>query len=151
MTPDRRRLEVERFDSAIDQIRSKFPNMRVDVRKEASRVDAEARIPVQPGVAFPMSLSPQNRDELHLGAGHLWLEWFPVGRQDVFEGFVDAVLGLITGNYRIVESYLFGAVVRARLERPNAVGGWETITTWSNLVGLIPLSSRQSVIQNKAA
>jgi hypothetical protein len=143
---------MERFDAVVGRIRRAFPDLRVDVRRETPHAHALADVPVQPGLAFRVSLSLQNRDELHLTAGgHFWVEWFPVSRPEVFDQFGSAAVGLIAGEYRIVESYLFGRAVRARLQRPRRSGGWETIATWSNLGGLIPWPGDRKVIQNKAA
>jgi hypothetical protein len=143
---------MERFDSLVGRIRRTFPHLRVDVRSETPHAHAVAELPVQPGLAFRLSLSLQNRDELHLSAGdHFWVEWFPVGKPDVFEQFGAAAVGLIAGEYRIIESYRFGRAVRARLERPKPSGGWETIATWLNLGGLIPWPGKRKVIQNNAA
>jgi hypothetical protein len=146
-----RHVEVERFDAVVDRIRAVFPKLRVDVRKDHPHVHAIADLPVQPGLEFEISFNLQNRDELHLNAGrHFWVEWFPCGQQEVFHQFSDAVIGLISGEYRIVESYLFGRAVKAQLERPSESGGWEGITTWSNLGSLIPWARQRNVVQNKA-
>jgi hypothetical protein len=145
-------IEMDRFDSVVERIRIAFPDLRIDVRRETPHVHAVAEVPVQPGLNFRLSLSLQNADELHLNAGdHFWVEWFPVGKHEVFDQFGAAAVGLIAGDYRIVESYLFGRAVMARLERPKPSGGWETIATWSNLGHLIPWPGRRKVIQNKVA
>ncbi len=144
-------VEIESFDGVIDRIRVAFPTLRVDVRPATRNVDAAAEIPAQPGLSFRLSLSLQGRDELHLNAGqHFWVEWFPAGKQEVFDQFFDAAAGLISGGYRIVEFCVFGRVVRARLERPRASGGWKAIATWSNLGGLIPWPTKRRVLQNNA-
>jgi len=143
-----RLVELERFDSVVHRIRQSSPGLQVDVHKEHPHAHALAEIPAQPGLDFPISLTLQNRDEVHLSAGHFWVEWFPLGRPEVFEQISAAVVGLISGDYRIVESYVFGRAVRASLERPGASGVWETVATWSNLGGVIPWTSRRNVIQN---
>ena len=145
-----RPIEFDRFDSVVDRIRKSSPGLRVEVQVDDPHVHARAELPVQPGLDFPILLTLQNRDELHLSVGgHFWVEWFPLRKSQVFEDISAAVVGLISGDYRIVESYAFGRGVRASLERPRASGGWETIATWSNLGGLIPWTSRRNVIQNK--
>jgi hypothetical protein len=148
---EERRVEVERFDAVVDRIRAAFPRLRVEVRKDQPHVHAIAELPVQPGVDFEISFNLQNRDELHLNAGHhFWVEWFPCGKQEVFDQFSHAAIGLISGEHRIVELYVLGRAVKARLERPSASGGWERIATWSNLGSLIPWPRRRNVLQNKA-
>ena len=152
MSGTERRVEIERFNHAIDRIRRAFPALEVDISGETPHVHAAAELPVQPGLTFKISLNLQNRDELHLYAGrHFWVEWFPLDRQDVFDRYVEAAIGLIAGDHRIVELTAFGRVVKARLERSTASGGWVTITTWSNLAGLIPWPTRQNVLHNKAS
>ena len=147
-----RPIEMERFDAVVDRIRRAFPDLHVNVRSKTPNVDADAELPVQTGLDFRLSLSLQNRDELHLNAGdHFWVEWFPVGREEVFEQISKAVVGLLSGDYRIVESYVLGRAVKATLQRPRLSGGWEAIATWSNLGSLIPWPSRRNVIQNKAS
>jgi hypothetical protein len=125
---------MERFDAVVDRIRAVFPRLRVEVRKDQPHAHATAELLVQPGLDFEISFNLQNRDELHLSAGHhFWVEWFPSGKQEVFDQFSEAAMGLISGDYRIVEFYLLGRAIKAQLERPSASGGWERIATWSNL------------------
>lgn len=146
-----RTVEMGRFDAVVDRIGSVFPGLQVEVRKDQPHVHASAKLPVQPGLDFALSFNLQNCDELHLNVGHhFWVEWFPCGKQPVFDRFCQAALGLISGEYRIVESYLFGRAVKFQLERPTASGGWERIATWSNLGSLIPWARQRNVIQNKA-
>lgn len=143
------RVEIERFNSVIDRIRTAFPSLHIEARGETPHFHAAADVPVQPGLNFKLSLSLQNRDELHLNAGrHFWIEWFPGGRQDVFERYAEAAIGLISGDYRIVELTLFGRVVKARLEQSTASGRWATTATWSNLGGLIPWPTTPNVLHN---
>jgi len=147
-----RRVEIERFNGVIDRIRTAFPTLRIDMRGETPYVHAAAEVPVQPGLKFKLSLNLQNRDELHLNVGrHFWVEWFPVDRQDVFDRCVEAAIGLIAGDYRILELTAFGRVVKARLERSTASGGWVTLATWSNLGGLIPWPTGQNVLHNNTS
>jgi hypothetical protein len=144
-----RRVEIDRFNEAIDRVRRAFPTLHIDVSGETPHVHALAEVPVQPGLEFTISLYLANCDELHLNAGrHFWVEWFPADRQDVLDKYVGAAIGLLAGDCRIVELTAFGRVVRARLERSTAGDRWVTIATWSNLRGLIPWPTTKNVLHN---
>ena len=104
-------------------------------------------IPQQNGMSFKVNLYLEG-DELHLCAGDLlWLEWFPCNESEIVQKFFDAVRGVLTGKYRILEYYRFGRGVKALLQRPGSVG-WETIGTSSS--GMFPISwgIRTKVLQN---
>ncbi len=58
------------------------------------------------------------------------------------------VTGFLSGRFRILESYVLGTPVTARLQRPTGSGTWKTIATWSNLGVLIPWFRRHRVVQN---
>jgi hypothetical protein len=77
-------------------------------------------IPEQPRLAFAMHLTLQNGDELHLNAGAPWLEWFPCTDQEQAERFLEAVLGLLSGRFRIRELRRGGRPTSAALQRAHA-------------------------------
>ena len=123
----------------------------MDVQREHPFVHAIADIPVQPGVDFNVSINLQNQDELHLNVGkNFWVEWFPCREQEVFDDYINAVTGVISGEYRIVERYLFGKADSAVLERPNGRGGWQRVTTWGSLGCLVPGPRARKILQNKS-
>jgi hypothetical protein len=95
---------------------------------------------------FDINLNLQG-DELHLSAGHFWVEWFPCDDLQKANRYIDAVSGLISGKYRILESYRLGRAVKAELQQP-AGAGWATIATWANLWCLIPWRTSNKVLQN---
>ena len=146
---DTRKIEIDRFDAAVAAIRRQFPDLIVEVSKQHPHVEAFAEIPVQAGVGFPISINLQNRDELHLNAGrHFWVEWFPSRHDDVYERFLESVIGVLSGRYRIVEKYALGRPVKAVLERPAEGGKWQRVAVWSNLLGLLPLPTSRRILQN---
>lgn len=107
-----------------------------------------ARFPVQPGLAFEIGVNVQG-DELHLTAGeHFWIEMFPSPTPGLLDDFVATVLGLVSGRYRIVESFVAGRAVSARLERQDDRGVWKRTATWSNLRVLLPLPRRERILRN---
>lgn len=118
------------------------------VSKDQKMVDAIAELPKQPGLAFELSFNLQ-LDELHLNAGrNFWVEWFPCGNQKVLDAFIEATIGVISGECRIVESYVLGRPVRAELQRLTESGTWRGIGSWSNLGGLVPWGRQQRVLHN---
>lgn len=145
---DTRKTEFERFEQALEQIRAAFPSLRIEIARDHQHVEALADIPRQAGLDFDVGINLQNADELHLTAGsHFWVEWFPCGDQEVFDQFVTAAKGVISGEYRIVESYALGRAVTAQLQRPNG-RGWESVTGWGNLGCLVPLPRNRKILRN---
>lgn len=116
---DSRQIELGRFAQVAEAIRGRFPQLTMVVGDACEHVEAQASLAVQPGLEFEVSINLQNQDELHLNAGKvLWVSWFPCGDQAVFEGFVTAVVGVLSGEYRIVESFVLSQSLGARLEQP---------------------------------
>jgi len=111
-------------------------------------VEVDMDIPTQPGLAFDVNLNLQNDDELHLCAGSLWVEWFPCVKPEVEEAFLDAVRGVLSGRYRIVETLRGDRAILAKLQRPEA-DDWVTIATWSTLHLPIPWRKTTRVLRNR--
>ncbi len=111
--------------AAFEEIRAASPRLQMVIDEAPTQVDLALTIPEQPGIDFALELNLQG-DELHLSAGAFWLRWFPSDNDVVVAAFRTAVMGLLQGDYRIVEYSAGGRVFRAELER--AVGGaWESI------------------------
>ena len=66
----------------------------------------------------------------------------------VVDEFVEALTGLLSGRYRILESHVLGRPVAARLQRPSGPGRWKTVARWGNLGVLLPWPRRHRVVQN---
>ena len=105
-------------------------------------------IPQQPGLDFDLRINLQNLDEMHMSAGALWVEWFPCGDQEVFNQFIEAATGLLSGSHRIVEYHVAGSPVKAELQRPTDAG-WQKIAVWSNFRALLPFRRKTRVLQNR--
>jgi hypothetical protein len=103
--------------------------MRLD--ENPTMVDVSLQIPTQPGLPFSVGLNLQ-ADELHLNAGAFWVEWFPCTTAERAQDFQSCVCGLLSGQYRIVETYRGLKAVKAELQRPSR-NTWETIATWRKL------------------
>lgn len=153
---DDRTIEMDRFTSAIDLIRKKFPKLHIEIGEEEEGLHASAFIEEQPGLDFEVNINLQNCDELNLCAETLWGMWSPVGEEGVFEEFIDAVFGLLSGDYRIVEHRLWGFLIGNELQKPYG-DEWQTIYTISGpslaslLPAFIPLPRTRRYFQNRAA
>jgi hypothetical protein len=142
--PDRTEI-VALFES----FRASFPALTMHLHHEHPHVDLLMEVPRQSGLAFDMTLNLQG-DELHLSAGAFRLEWFPCTDSEVVSRYQDAVSGLLSGRYRILESAIGNRVVKAQLQRPDS-NRWQTIATWSNLGVLLPWPRSTQILQNRSA
>jgi hypothetical protein len=129
------------------RISAAFPNLTMRVHNDDDRVDLSMDIPEQPGLTFKISLNLQNNNELHLQAGHFWLEWFPCTNPTRVNQYVDAVCGLLSGRYRILEHYRGNKTVMAELQAPEG-SNWKTIGTWGTLWRSLFFHKQQRVIIN---
>jgi hypothetical protein len=134
-------------EATFAQIQAAFPNLSMDLDRAHPHVDILVSVPQQPGLDFPVGLNLQG-DELHLNVGEFWLEWFPCTKPAVREAYVEAVGGLLSGTFRILEFYVGQRAVRAELQRPHE-GKWRTIGT-SYKGFWIPWRRSTRVLQNSA-
>ena len=122
-------VDKEAMIQLLETIRSTFPHLEMRLECNHPDVDLKLDIPRQHGMKFDVNVNLQD-DELHLSAGHFWLEWFPCSDAAVVEAFRKAVHGLLSGELRILEYYRGKRAIKAELQRPYR-GGWETMGTWS--------------------
>lgn len=112
----------------IEELRRSFPSFKIEVQDPPSEgLEVEVDIPVQPGLLFGVGLSLQNDDELYLAAAGLCVSWYPCTDSVVAEGYLEAVRGLLSGEFRIAQHRRADRLVGAELQRPSATG-WETVT-----------------------
>src|ERR1035437_233930 len=97
------KVEREQFMRVVETIRKEFPNLQSELDLKHQHVEAMLTLPAQAGLKFEVSINLQNGDEFHLNAGSFWCEWFPCREQEVCDRFIEAVRGLLSGSYRIVE------------------------------------------------
>jgi hypothetical protein len=141
--------ELDRFHQVVAIVRREFPGLRVNVDADNSNVDAAAAIPAQAGLDFQVGINLQNDDELHLEVGRFSLQSFPCHRQDVFDRFVGALTGVLSGHLRILESHVLGMVVCSRLQSPTGDGKWQTIGWKAGPTALLPWPRRHRILQNR--
>ncbi len=145
-TLDIRSIAMEVFQ----EIRSAFPNLRADLQQDDPHVDLDMDIPPQPGLEFRLNLNLQG-DELHLSVnGVFWVEWFPCTKPEVARAYAEAVKGLLSGQFRIVEFLQGGRPVKTILQRPTGEG-WAVVARWSELHLPLPWGRTQRVLQNRTA
>jgi hypothetical protein len=129
----------------FDRIRTAHPDLHMILDTKPQHVDLEMTIPVQEGLPFRIGLTLQG-DQLHLQAGdHFRVEWFPCHEADVVNRYTDAVSGLLTARYRIVEYFRRGKAVRAELQGHDE-GGWKVLTAWSRLHVPIPCRTMARIL-----
>lgn len=132
----------------FDRIQKKFPNISMRIGNQHHVLDLWMDIPKQDGLKFDIHLNLQNNDELHMTvAGNFWLEWFSCTDKVNVERYVEAVSGLLSGKYRILEHYRGKKAVKAELQSPKD-GGWKTIGTWSTMSFPFPWKKNYNIVQN---
>jgi hypothetical protein len=134
--------------SVFERIRGSFPTLTMNLDLHPKHVDLAMDIPAQPGLAFRVHLNLQNMDELHLSASALWVEWFPCTKPPKAEKYFEAVSGLLSGEFRILEHWRGKRSVKAQLQRPNR-GGWKDVATSLNMSAVVPWPPKSfKVVQN---
>lgn len=132
---------IETAKEAFAQIHERVPGLEAEPI-DSKDFDLGLAFPVQVGLKQRVFLNLQG-DELHFSAGHFWMEWFPCTDPAKVAVFVSAVVGYLSGEYRIVEHYRGTRCVKAELQRPGPA--WETVATWRRLHVPIPWGTRQEV------
>ena len=140
--------ELEIAKAAFAAIQARVPWLSVVPEPDAP-VELSISFPVQPRLSQKVWLGFQNKDELHFSVGHFWLEWFPCTNPSKVREYVEAVVGYLSGEYRVIEHYRGARCVKAQLQAP--VGAeWQTVGTWSTLLALIPGKRTSRVLRNDA-
>ena len=135
--------------STFEKIRAAFPALTMNLVLDDPHVDLAMDIPAQPGLAFKVDLNLQNLDELHLSASALWVEWFPCTKPKSVDRYFEAVSGLLSGEFRILEHWRGRRPVKAQLQRPIS-SGWERVVTWVDVSVIVPWPKKTlKVVENK--
>jgi hypothetical protein len=136
------------MSSIFGDLQGNFAHLQSSLVYDDPNVDIDLEWQVQEGLLFPVSISLQG-DELHLNVGKIfWVEWFPCTDSEVVDLFLAAVTGILTGDYRIVETYRNGRALKAELEKPVGTG-WKRVHSWARLY--LPCTSGRStrILQNR--
>ena len=121
-------VDREAIIRLFEEIQAAFPRLTMKLQRNHPHLDLSMDIPRQPGLTFDVNLNLQNVEELQLGTGHFWSVWFPCSDPKIVEYFREAVHGVLSGSYRIVEYSLGKWVLKSVLQRPHGQG-WITIGT----------------------
>lgn len=143
-------MPTKQFDIAVstfEKIRAAFPKLMMNLDFHHKHVDLAMNIPVQPGLSFDVFLNLQNLDELHLEASAFWVGWFPCTNSERVREYLEAVSGLLSGRFRILEHWRGRRVVKAELQCPSD-GEWKTITGCSHLLSVPWPSKSFKIVQN---
>ena len=135
----------ERASSIFKQVGETFPEFAMH---HGQGEDGEPRlgIPAQAALHFEVVLYLY-ADALHLCADQFCGEWFPCSSWLVVEEYHDAVTGLLSGRYRIVQHSRRGKPLKAVLQRPSSPG-WSTVYRHYQSLALPWLSADQRILQS---
>jgi hypothetical protein len=112
-------------ERVFEEIRAAHGALVTNLERDVGVVELELMIKAQAGLKFDVTLNLVG-DELQLGAGEFWASWFPCMINDVVRQYRDAVDGLLSGRYRILEYRRRGGLVKAYLQRPNG-SDWQNV------------------------
>ena len=74
---------------------------------------------------------------------------FPCTKPEKVDRYFEAVSGLLSGEFRILEHWRGRRPVKAELQRPIG-GGWESVATWGSVSAIVPWPKKTfKVVQNK--
>jgi hypothetical protein len=118
-------IDLDAVATIFREVQRSFPHLRMLLELDHPHVDISMDIPEQEGLRFTVNLNLQG-DELHMSAGGFWLEWFPCTDESVVRHFLEAVRGILSGRFRILQYSRWGRVIGAELQQPRD-GDWETI------------------------
>ena len=149
MAIDRSADCIEIARQVFQEVAATFPALRSSIQ-----VDPHAEVALtldfdeQSGLLFPVRATLQNLDELHLHAGAVfWYEWFPCYYPDRAAAFREAIVGVLSGEYRIVEFYRKDRPIKADLQRIEN-GVWKRMAYTTNLRLPSFRRSRTRILQN---
>jgi hypothetical protein len=112
-------------ERVFEEIRAAHGALVMNLERDLGVVELELTIEAQAGLNFDVTLNLVG-DELQLGAGEFWATWFPCTSNDVVRQYRDAVDGLLSGRYRILEYRRWGSLAKAYLQRPNG-SQWQNV------------------------
>lgn len=113
------------------EISKRFPSLQM-VENHGEPVEISITMPAQPGLSHKVWLCLQNYDELGFSTGHFYIEFFPCTKPDRVEKYMDAVIGFLSGSYRILEHHRGTKCYWAQLQKPEG-DRWRTVANWATL------------------
>jgi hypothetical protein len=143
-------MRTKQFEIALstfEKLRAAFPALSMEFDLQPANMDLAVDIPTQAGLSFPVFLNLQNLDELCLETSALGVSWFPCTNPKKVENYFEAVSGLLSGRFRILQHWRGKRVVKAELQRPTNEG-WKTVTGCSYLLSVPWPPKTFKVVQN---
>ena len=139
---------IEIASTAINNIKATFPNLATIDDLDNKNVDLSVNIPRQAHLDFDINLNLQT-DELFISTEYFWGSWFSIKDSEVVDLYLEAVKGLITGDYRIVQYWNNNKLYKSHLQKP--VGQtWETVYTAREKTIFPWTKLTEKVIRNKS-
>jgi hypothetical protein len=111
-------------------------------------VELSMDIPKQNGLDFEINLNLQNDDELHISTDYIWCQLFSAESDELVDMFYESVLGIIKGEYRILQFVKNDKVYKSFLQKPNGEE-WETIYRGHERIRMPWIKVQENIIQNK--
>ena len=133
--------------AVFDEIRESFPDL-VMRDSESQDGNPQLEIPAQDGLNFDVSLYLDS-DVLNLCAGEFWGEWFPCSRSETVSSYIEAVAGLLSGRFRIVEHFRNREFLKAFLQRPSG-SRWRNVSRHYHGLSLPWFGTQQRILQKIA-
>jgi hypothetical protein len=116
-----RPIHTKQFEIALstfEKLRAAFPALSMEYDLQPANMELAVDIPAQAGLSFPVFLNLQNLDELCLETSALGVSWFPCTNPQKVENHFEAVSGLLSGRFRILQHWRGKRVVKAELQQP---------------------------------
>ena len=133
-------------DEALLVIKQSFPWLNIE-EYENPNVTIAWDIPTQKGLDFDIHLYLDS-DILNIYASNMCCEFFPISSQKVVTFFIEAVIGLINGNYRIVNYLRNDLTYKSVLQRLQN-SDWKTVSIHRSFFTLPWNKFREQIVQNK--
>jgi len=112
----------------IERIRDFYPDLFARWETHNDSLGFSLEYEQQPGLAFAVALVFREDDTLQLESPNFTAEFFPCGKVEVRERFVDSVCGLLDGRYRLVYFRRGNRILKAQLQFPSG-NKWKTKAT----------------------
>ncbi len=135
-------------EDSFKKIQEFFPDLKMVIDYNHKYLELSMDIPKQNGLDFEINLNLQNNDELHISTSYIWCQLFSAESQNIVDDFLNAVQGLISGEYRIQQLIKANKVYRSMLQRPEK-NQWKTIYTHYQKIKFPWIKLEENIIQNK--
>ena len=135
-------------EKMFKEIKNGFPNLTMIMDYDNENLDLSMNILKQIGIDFEINLSLQNEDELHISTDYIWCQFFSVDSEDLVNKFYESVIGIINGEYRILQFVRNDKVYKTFLQKPNG-NNWETVYSGYERMRMPWTKVKENIIQNK--